>query len=47
MNLGGNLMELLILPNIEPLEAMEFYEQEVERINKLFNYPAEQLKESV
>jgi hypothetical protein len=25
---------------------MEFFEKEVERINKLFNYPAEQLKEN-
>jgi hypothetical protein len=33
--------------DIDSLEAMEFFENEVERINKLFNYPAEQLKESV
>jgi hypothetical protein len=31
---------------IDELEAMEFFENEVERINKLFNYPAEQLKEN-
>jgi hypothetical protein len=30
---------------IDEFEAMEFFENEVERINKLFNYPAEQLKE--
>ena len=27
--------------DMDPLEAMEFYEQEVERINKLFNYPGQ------
>ena len=32
--------------DIDPLETMEFFEKEVERINKLFNYPAEQLKEN-
>jgi hypothetical protein len=26
--------------DIDPFEAMLFFEQEVERINKLFNYPA-------
>ncbi len=31
--------------DIDPLEAMEFFENEVERINKLFNYPAEQLNQ--
>jgi hypothetical protein len=31
--------------DIDSLEAMEFFENEVERINKLFNYPAEQLKD--
>jgi hypothetical protein len=31
--------------DIDPLEAIEFFENEVERINKLFNYPAEQLKD--
>jgi hypothetical protein len=30
--------------DMDPLEAMEFFEQEVERINKLFNYPDIQLK---
>ena len=32
--------------DIDPLETMEFFEKEVERVNKLFNYPAEQLKEN-
>jgi hypothetical protein len=32
--------------DIDPLETMKFFEKEVERINKLFNYPAEQLKEN-
>ena len=32
--------------DIDPLETLEFFEKEVERINKLFNYPAEQLKEN-
>jgi hypothetical protein len=27
---------------MDPLETMEFYEQEVERINKFFNYPTQQ-----
>ena len=27
--------------NCYPFEAMEFYENEVERINKLFNYPGQ------
>jgi hypothetical protein len=27
--------------DIDPLEAMEFFEQEVDRINKLFNYPGQ------
>ena len=32
--------------DIDPLETMEFFEKDVERFNKLFNYPAEQLKEN-
>jgi hypothetical protein len=28
--------------DMDPLETMEFYEQEVERINKFFNYPTQQ-----
>ena len=28
--------------DIDSLETMEFFEQELERINKLFCYPAEQ-----
>jgi hypothetical protein len=31
---------------IDEFEAMEFFENEVNRIEKLFNYPAEQLKEN-
>jgi hypothetical protein len=45
-NLRWKLDRLADTYDIEPLEAMEFFESEVERINKLFNYPAEQLKES-
>lgn len=33
------LDELADTYDIEPLEAMEFFENEVERINKLFNFP--------
>ena len=33
------LDELSDTYEIEPLEAMEFFENEVERINKLFNFP--------
>ncbi len=46
-NLRWKLDEVADTYDIEPLEAMEFFESEVERINKLFNYPAEQLKETV
>ena len=46
-DLRWKLDELANTYDIEPLEAMEFFESEVERINKLFNYPAVQLKESV
>jgi hypothetical protein len=46
-DLRWKLDELANTYDIEPLEAMEFFESEIERINKLFNYPAEQLKESV
>jgi len=46
-NLRWKLDRLADKYDIEPLEAMEFFESEVERINKLFNYPAEQLKETV
>jgi hypothetical protein len=33
------LDELADTYDIEPFEAMEFFENEVERINKLFNFP--------
>lgn len=46
-DLRWKLSELAEDNGIESLEAMEFFEQEVERINKLFNYPAEQLEEDV
>ncbi len=36
------LSELAEDNDIESLEVMEFYEQEVERINKLFNYPGQE-----
>jgi hypothetical protein len=42
-NLRWKLDKVSDTYDIEPLEAMEFFENEVERINKLFNYPAEQL----
>jgi hypothetical protein len=41
-DLRWKLSELAEDNDIEPLEAMEFYEQEVERINKLFNYPEQE-----
>ena len=44
--LRWKLDELADTYDIDPLETMEFFEKEVERINKLFNYPAEQLKEN-
>jgi hypothetical protein len=44
-DLRWKLDELADIYDIEPLEAMVFFENEVERINKLFNYPAEQLKD--
>ncbi len=44
-DLRWKLDELADTYDIEPLEAMEFFENEVERINKFFNYPAEQLKD--
>ena len=46
-DLRWKLDELADTYDIDSFEAMEFFEQEVERINKLFNYPAEQLKETV
>lgn len=46
-DLRWKLDEVADTYDIDSLEAMEFFEQEVERINKLFNYPAEQLKETV
>jgi len=33
------LDDLALTHNIDTFETVEFYEQEVERINKLFNYP--------
>ena len=41
-DLRWKLSELAEDNDIEPLDAMEFYEQEVERINKLFNYPGQE-----
>jgi hypothetical protein len=41
-DLRWKLDELAEDNDIEPLDAMEFYEQEVERINKLFNYPGQE-----
>jgi hypothetical protein len=32
--------------DIDSFEAMEFFEQEVSRIEKLFNYPAQQLSDT-
>jgi hypothetical protein len=32
--------------DIDEIEAMEFFENEVERINKFLNYPAKQLIEN-
>ena len=46
-DLRWKLSELAEDNGIDHLEAMEFFENEVERINKLFNYPAEQLEETV
>ena len=46
-DLRWKLDEVADTYDIDSLEAMEFFEQEVERINKLFNYPAEQLEETV
>jgi hypothetical protein len=46
-DLRWKLSELAEDNGIDPLEAMEFFESEVGRINKLFNYPAEQLEETV
>jgi len=43
-DLRWKLDELADTYDMDAFEAMEFFEQEVERINKLFNYPAEQLK---
>lgn len=45
-DLRWKLDEVADTYDIDSFEAMEFFEQEVERINKLFNYPAEQLKEN-
>jgi hypothetical protein len=41
-DLRWKLSELAEDNDIESLEVMEFYEQEVERINKLFNYPGQE-----
>jgi hypothetical protein len=43
-DLRGKLDGLADTYDMDPLEAMEFFEQEVERINKLFNYPDIQLE---
>lgn len=32
--------------DIDPIEAIEFFEGEVDRINKLFNYPDIRLREA-
>ena len=37
------LSELAEDHGMDSLETMEFFEQEVERINKMFNYPENQL----
>jgi hypothetical protein len=39
--LRETLNDLAATDDYCPFEAMEFYENEVERINKLFNYPAQ------
>jgi len=41
-DLRMKLDELADTYDIESLEAMEFFENEVERINKLFNYPGQE-----
>jgi hypothetical protein len=41
-DLRWKLDELADTYDIDPLETMEFFEQEVERINKLFCYPGQQ-----
>ena len=41
-DLRMKLDELADTYEIEPSEAMEFFENEVERINKLFNYPGQE-----
>lgn len=35
------LDDLALTHSIDTFETVEFYEQEVERINKLFNYPGQ------
>jgi hypothetical protein len=42
-NVRWQISELAEDNDIDSLEAMEFFEQEVERINKMFNYPEIQL----
>ena len=42
IDLRWKLDELADTYDIESLEAMEFFENEVERINKLFNYPGQE-----
>lgn len=39
-DLRWKLDEVADTYDIDSFEAMEFFEQEVERVNKLFNYPA-------
>jgi DNA integrity scanning protein DisA with diadenylate cyclase activity len=42
-NVRWQISELAEDNDMDSLEAMEFFEQEVERINKMFNYPEIQL----
>jgi DNA integrity scanning protein DisA with diadenylate cyclase activity len=45
-NVRWQISELAEDNDMDSLEAMEFFEQEVERINKMFNYPEIQLDAS-
>jgi hypothetical protein len=40
-DLRSKLDEISRESNVHPFEAIDFYENEVERINKLFNYPGQ------
>jgi len=41
-DLRWKLDELADTYDMDPLETIEFFEQEVERINKFFNYPTQE-----